>query len=164
MHSKKTILRGVVNRTLHLVARFSPGTVTLRPFLHRLRGVKISTGVFIGEEVYLENEYPECIELQEDVVIALRVTMVAHLRGPGRIIVQKKAWIGSGCIIAAAGGQTLTIGEGSALAAGSVVTRDVPSYTLVGGVPAKPIARITVPLTLNTSYSEFKKGLIPLDA
>ena len=163
MHHK-TILRGLVNRVLHLVARFSPGTITLRPFLHRIRGVKISPRVFIGEEVYLENEYPECIEIQEDVVIALRVTMVAHLRGPGKIIIRKKAWIGSGCIIAAAGGQTLTIGEGAALAAGSVVTRDVPPYTLVGGVPAKPIARITAPLTLNTSYTEFKKGLVPLDA
>jgi len=162
--SQKTIARRLVNRFIHLVARFSPGTVSLRPFLHRMRGVKMSGSIFIGEEVYLENEYPECIELQDDVVIALRVTMVAHLRGPGKIIVQKKAWIGSGCIIAAAGGQTLIIGEGSALAAGSVVTRDVPPYTLVGGVPAKPIARITVPLTLDTSYLDFKKGLASLDA
>ena len=81
----------MVNRVLHLVARFSPGTITLRPFLHRMRGVKISGQVFIGEEVYLENEYPECIEIHDEVVIALRVTMVAHLRGPGKIIIQKKA-------------------------------------------------------------------------
>ncbi len=160
----KTLLRGLVNRVLHLAARFSPGTITLRPFLHRMRGVKISGRVFIGEEVYIENEYPECIEIQEDVVIALRVTLVAHLRGPGKIIIRSKAWIGSGCIIAAAGGQTVTIGEGAALAAGSVVTRDVPPYTLVGGVPAKPIARVTVPLTLDTSYTDFKNGLIPLKA
>ena len=159
----KNFAKRLANRAIHILARFSPGTINLRPFLHRMRGVKISGRIFIGEEVYLENEYPECIEIHDEVVIALRVTMVAHLRGPGRIIVQKKAWIGSGCIIAAAGGQTLTIGEGSALAAGSVVTRDVPSYTLVGGVPAKPIARITVPLTLDTSYLDFKKGLTPID-
>ena len=163
MHHK-SFIRRLANRALHLAARFSPGTLTLRPFLHRLRGVRISRGVFIGEEVYLENEYPECIEIQDNVVIALRVTVVAHLRGPGKIVIRKNAWIGSGAIIAAAGGQTLTIGEGAVLAAGSVVTKDIPAYTLVGGVPAKPIARVTVPLTLDTSYADFKKGLISLPA
>jgi acetyltransferase-like isoleucine patch superfamily enzyme len=154
MHNK-TVLWRLFSRILHLVVSFSPGTITLRPFLHRMRNVKISLRVFIGEEVYLENDYPECIEIQDEVVIALRATLGAHLKGPGKIIVQKKTWIGSGCIIAAAGGQTLTIGEGAALAAGSVVTKDVPPYTLMGGIPAKPIARITVPLTLDTSYTDF---------
>ena len=62
-------------------------------------------------------------------------------------------------MIAAACDQELTIGEGSALAAGSVVTKDVPPFTFVGGTPAKPIARVTVPMTLQTSYADFKKGL-----
>jgi hypothetical protein len=38
----------------------------------------------------------------------------------------------------------------------------VPAFTLVGGVPAKPIAEATVPGALGYSYSDFKKGLKPL--
>jgi acetyltransferase-like isoleucine patch superfamily enzyme len=90
--------------------------------------------------------------------------MTAHFRGKGKIILGEKCWIGPGCMILTSyPGQTLTIGEGAALAAGAVVTKDVPPYTFVGGVPAKPIAKITIPLGLNTSYEEFKKGLLPLD-
>jgi hypothetical protein len=33
---------------------------------------------------------------------------------------------------------------------------------MVSGVPAKPIAKVTVPLTLTTSYKDFKKGLKPI--
>jgi len=50
---KERILRGSINRILHLLARFGPGATTLRPFLHKLRGVKIHGKVFIGDDVYL---------------------------------------------------------------------------------------------------------------
>jgi acetyltransferase-like isoleucine patch superfamily enzyme len=44
-------------------------------------------------------------------------------------------WIGHGCKIMPG----VTIGEGSVVGAGSIVTRDVPPYTLVAGIPAKPV-------------------------
>lgn len=159
---KKTLVRRIVNRILHLLARFSPGCTTIRPFLHRLRGVKIYGKIFIGDDIYIENEYPEVIEIHDEAQIVLRTIIMAHLRGTGKIIIGKKVWIGAGCIIAASPGQTLTLGEGSVLAAGCVVAKDVSPYTFVGGVPAKPIARVTVPMTLTTSYEDFKKGLVPL--
>ncbi|MBL7249468.1 acyltransferase [Alcanivorax marinus] len=44
-------------------------------------------------------------------------------------------WIGANCIVLPG----VTIGEGAVLAAGSVVTKDVPPYAIVGGVPSKVI-------------------------
>jgi len=54
------------------------------------------------------------------------------------IHIKEGAWIGSGSIIL--GG--VTIGQHSVVAAGSVVTRDVPEYSIVGGNPAKVIKHI----------------------
>lgn len=156
------IIRRSINRFLHLLARFSPGAMNIRPFLHKLRGVKIYGKVFIGDEVYIENEHPECIEIHDAAQLAPRVTLIAHFRGTGKIIIGEKAWIGAGCIISASVGQTLTIGAGSLIGAGSVVTKDVPPLTFVGGVPAKPIAKLTIPMTMDVDMMVFRAGLKPL--
>ena len=50
-----------------------------------------------------------------------------------------KAWIGMNVIIL----KGVTIGEGAVVAAGSVVTKDVPAWTLVGGNPAIPLKEIS---------------------
>lgn len=156
-------LRGAINRILHLMARFLPGATTLRPFLHRLRGVKIVGKVFIGDDVYLENAHPQGIEIHEGAQIALRTTIITHFRGPGKVIIGRNAWIGMNCNIATTPGKTLTIGEGAVVGMGSVVTKDVPPYTFVMGSPAKPKFKVTIPMTLQTSYEDWKKGLIPIE-
>lgn len=159
----KPLLKRILNRLLHLCARFLPGCTTLRPFLHKVRGVRIHGKIFIGEEVYIENEYPECIEIGDGVQITLRATIIAHFRGSGRVVIGPNVWVGPHSFIAAsAPGQVLTIGEGAVLAAGSVVTKDVPAHTFVGGVPARPIALVGVPMKLTTSYEDFEKGLLPI--
>lgn len=58
---------------------------------------------------------------------------------PAPIRVGNKVWIGSNSTIL----QGVTIGDNAIVAAGSVVTKDVPADTIVGGIPAKPIRRIT---------------------
>ncbi|ARJ39568.1 acyl transferase [Sporosarcina ureae] len=51
------------------------------------------------------------------------------------VIIEKDVWIGANCIILPG----VYIGEGAIIAAGSVVTKSVSSFTIVGGVPAKII-------------------------
>jgi len=145
-----------------LLARFLPGGTTIRPFLHRLRGVRIYGRIYIGDDVYIENEYPECVEIHDKAQIALRSIILAHTRGSGKIIIEKKVFIGVNCIIVGSSGRTLTIGEGSVLAASSVITTSVPPYTFWGTERAKPIAKVTVPFTLETTYEDFIRGLKPL--
>jgi acetyltransferase-like isoleucine patch superfamily enzyme len=162
MHRKKTILRGLANRLLHVAARFGPGATSFRPFLHKLRGVKIHGRVFIGDEVYIENEYPERVEIGDGVEIGLRSTIVAHFRGPGRVVIEKDAYIGPNTLIAVSSGRTLTIGEGCVIAGSSFVTRNVAPRTFIRSEPPKVIANVNVALTSVSSNEEFLRGLRPV--
>ncbi len=58
----------------------------------------------------------------------------------GEIVVEDNAWIATRAMIL----KGVKIGEGATVAAGSVVTKDVPPHTLVGGVPAKVIRQTSV--------------------
>lgn len=67
------------------------------------------------------------------------------------ITIHDRAWVGSQAIIL----KGVTIGEGAVVAAGSVVTKDVPPYTIVGGNPARVIrARGTKQFTYSFSLEE----------
>lgn len=53
------------------------------------------------------------------------------------VVIGNDVWIGHGAMLIAG----VTVGDGAVIAAGAVVTKDVPAYTVVGGVPAKPIKK-----------------------
>ncbi len=55
----------------------------------------------------------------------------------GDIVVGNDVWIGYEAVIFAG----VTIGDGAIIGTRAVVTKDVPPYTIVGGVPAKPIRK-----------------------
>lgn len=55
----------------------------------------------------------------------------------GDIVIGNDVWIGYEAVILAG----VTIGDGAIIGTRAVVTKDVPPYTIVGGVPAKPIKR-----------------------
>lgn len=160
--TRKSLARRVANRLLATIARSAPGATTLRPLLHRMRGVRISGTVFIGDDVYLENEYPECIELQDGAQVCLRSTLIAHTRGAGKIVLERNTFVGANTVITAAPGKTVTVGEGAVVTALSVVSSDVPAGTLFGMERARPLASATVPLTMDTPYESFLAGLRPL--
>jgi acetyltransferase-like isoleucine patch superfamily enzyme len=87
------------------------------------------------------------ISIGHDVAIADRVTIrdsdnheISGSRGMTRpVIIGNHVWIGMNAIIL----KGVTIGDGAVIAAGSVVTKDVPPGMLVAGVPARPVREVT---------------------
>jgi acetyltransferase-like isoleucine patch superfamily enzyme len=88
------------------------------------------------------------ITIEDGVLIAPKVSLLSeghpidsdnrHALVPKAIHIKKNAWIGAGVTVL----QGVTIGENSVVAAGSVVSNDVPDNVIVGGTPAKIIKEI----------------------
>jgi acetyltransferase-like isoleucine patch superfamily enzyme len=88
------------------------------------------------------------ITIEDNVLLAPKVSLLSeahpispeerHSLVPKPIHIKRNAWIGANATIL----QGVTIGENSVVAAGSVVSKDVPDNTIVGGTPAKIIKTI----------------------
>ena len=88
------------------------------------------------------------ITIEDNVLIAPNVSLLSeghpispenrHSLTVGHIRIKKNAWIGANATIL----QGVTIGENAIVAAGAVVSKDVPDNTIVGGIPAKIIKAI----------------------
>jgi acetyltransferase-like isoleucine patch superfamily enzyme len=116
-------------------------------------------GITIGDDVYLA---PLVQLLAVDHVFDDLDTPISQqpIRTRG-ITIEDDVWIGGGAIVL----DGVRIGRHSVVAAGAVVTRDVPPFSVVGGVPAKIIKRLRVSgsefqvssFKFQVSSSEFKK-------
>lgn len=91
--------------------------------------IKIGTNVLIGPNVVLRSNNHNFSEISKPI-------SKQGMKG-GKIIIDNDVWIGSNVVIL----PNINIGKGSIIGAGAVVTSNVESYTIVGGVPAKEIGK-----------------------
>lgn len=94
-------------------------------FVGAAGGVRIGRNVLVGQRVSFHSENHRF----ERTDVPIKEQGVTR-RG---IVVEDDCWLGAGSILL----DGVTVGRGSVVAAGSVVTRDVPPYSVVAGVPAK---------------------------
>lgn len=160
-HPPSNFVRRSLNRFLHLIARNCPGGLSLRPMLHKWRGVKIYGKPWIGDDVYIDNEWPECIEIHDGVALSVKCIVLGHTKGPGTVILEKDCFIGPLAVIACTGGKVLRIGEGAVISAGCIITSSVPPHTIMAPQKASAVGYSRVRYYAS-SYEEFMGGLEPL--
>ncbi len=113
----------------------------------RARGVRIGNHVFIGPHVEIDLLYPHLVKFEDYVTVAY-CRIFAHSNFGTSILLKtrfyprviKPVTVKRGAVVT---GSTVlcgvTVGENSIVGPGSVVTKDVDPWTVVGGVPAKVI-------------------------
>ncbi len=156
-----------VNRIMQMLSSVAPGGYTIRPRLHALRGVHIGKDVWIGQYVYIDENHPDAVKIGDNCAINIRTSIYAHMYfGPPKkiggfvkeVVIENNVFIGPHCLILPG----VHIGEGAVIKGGTVVSRNVPPYTLWGMPDAGPLAKITVPLKPGHTYQEFVRGLRPI--
>src|SRR3954451_14875670 len=116
------------------------------------RNLRIRRNVFVNQGCRLDDI--RGIELGDAVLLGPGVRLISsgHPLDPARrrrqvtaapIVVGRNVWIGAGATVL----QGVTIGDDAVVAAGAVVTTDVPPAVLVAGVPARPVKSVLPPGT-----------------
>jgi len=142
-----------LGRLLRILAWLAP-VYQFRSSVYRKCGVKVGRNVYIGFQVLIDGEYPEYIEIEDEASVGPGVSIMAHSGAspfhqrlkiyhekPQKVTVKRGAWIAAHAVILPG----VTIGEGAIVAAGAVVSRDVPAYTIVAGNPARPVQELQRP-------------------
>jgi acetyltransferase-like isoleucine patch superfamily enzyme len=149
-----SLIKGIFGRILSSIAMSPmPLPPSLRVSLQRMRGVNIGKSVFLGMRCWLDSVRPDLITIEDYVSLAGNVTILTHsdatapireLLGTdthvlSKVTIKRGAWITINVTILPG----VTIGENSIIAAGSVVTKDIPPGVIAGGMPAKVLKKLT---------------------
>lgn len=141
----------VLKKLAKMLAKGAPGNAA-RVWLLRRAGYRIGEQVYVGESLIIVDELNEKgnVAIGDRASLAPRVTLItssypndSRIRRfapveQGPIAIGADAWLGAGAIVL----PDTTIGEGAIVGAGSVVTRDVPAFTVVAGAPARALRHI----------------------
>ena len=107
----------------------------------KLAGVKIKGRCYIYKHVTFDTVHPELIHIGENVTITEGTKILTHYLDPasterifrtGEVFIEDDVFIGVNTIIC----NSVRIGKGAIVGAGSVVTKDIPPYQVWAGNPA----------------------------
>ena len=165
----KLFLKSIYNFVLWQIVPYIPSH-TIRKSILRLLGCKIGKNVALYHGFEIRD--PKKLIISENTIIGFKSVLDARCglfigknvnfssevmiwtlqheynssdfsSSGGKVIIEDYVWISARAIILPG----ITVGKGAVVAAGAVVTKDVPPYTMVGGIPAKVIGKRTENLT-----------------
>lgn len=128
----------------------------IRPAIYRKIGCKVGKGVFIGANVSIDSGNADLIEIGDHVHIAGHSILLCHKKDLSsyfvgddyaqlpykkqKIVLKKGCAIGTGTLILPG----VTVGEGAIVGAFSLVSKNIPDWTIAVGRPAKVVKQIPV--------------------
>lgn len=126
----------------------------MRPWLLRRMGAKVGKGVFIGDRVVFDMNHANLITLDDYAHVTGGCRLLCHQRDLsnyrkgdnaawcgyklGKIHVGKGVMIGMTSMIMPG----VTIGDGAIVGAGSLITKDIPAWTIATGRPARVVKEV----------------------
>lgn len=144
------LIKHFMNNTL--LSPLNPRKV--RPWVLRKIGCHVGKDVFIGSEVWIDSGHADLIYIDDHAHVTGRTVLLCHKRDlsdycvgddyatkpyqTAPIHLGKGCSTGTGTIIMPG----VTIGEGAIIGAGSLVTKDIPTWTIALGRPAKVVKEI----------------------
>lgn len=126
----------------------------MRPWLLRRMGAHVGKGVFIGDHCHFDQNHANLITLEDHVHVASGSRLLCHQRNLSNycigddyaklgyrlapILMKKGSLVGMESFVMPG----VTIGEGAIIGAGSLVSKDIPDWTIAVGRPAKVVKSI----------------------
>lgn len=135
-----------------ILQSFNPRKI--RPILMRQMGCKVGKECFIGDYIRVDCGHADMITLEDHVSIASGSRLLCHQRDFSNYCVGddymdlgyvvKPIILKKGCLIGMESFVMpgVTVGEGAIIGAGSLVTKDIPAWTIAAGRPAKVLKEI----------------------
>lgn len=136
-----------------LLSPFLPRRV--RPWVLKKVGCHVGKGCFVGDNVRIDTGHSDMITLEDSVSVAGGTRLLCHQRDFSNYFVGsdymklgysiKPIVLKKGCLIGMESFVMpgVTVGEGAIVGAGSLVTKDVPAWTIATGRPAKVVKEIS---------------------
>ena len=134
----------VLNMFFLCLANTLPIQGQLRWKIVKLGGVNIEGPCFIYKNVGFDSVAPELITIKKGAALTKGTIVLSHFIDPNqkgrvfrlaKVTIEEDVFIGCNTVIC----NSVTIGKGAMIAAGSIVTKDIPPYQVWGGNPARYI-------------------------